>query len=526
MNHNELFLAFTELPDVDIKPFTNESSCNLSVLSHQQQPETQLGVKRNRVLTRQPRVKRDSDSLSNNQASPEPTVSSISGSGSSNVNFETFGSGVVGQTLYSSSHHVTHQQQQQQQQQQHHHHHHHHLLTVPPRIERHSSEPAPNVSPTSPHLLTVPQNTPFLIKQHSDPLLPSQHTSAHSTASSSSNLSSNVTNPFVSLHRQYSHPLSTTNASYVASSAPLQHSQHISLPESIYASSSPPPAGSSQYIVPQQIQHSQQTNSGSGNNNSVTSSATATSPVKTLSLPQFTTIYLSAERSSTISSPPISRVPSVQLPERFVSGENVSASLVVASTSSTLTVGHNNRLRTSKSLQSHGSTSPSTLAVHTSTTSSSFEHIPTLRVRNEELQRSVSSPQTSREIIILENPRSSHCPVIRPGPALGCNFCWNTIDGHGRILRRKTKYHCPECQTNLCIVPCFQEYHERLNNEVANATASTQSTTATIPSTTISSSSSSSNTNTATVTATNNQIDHRNLSKTSAIRHFTKTEKI
>lgn len=74
--------------------------------------------------------------------------------------------------------------------------------------------------------------------------------------------------------------------------------------------------------------------------------------------------------------------------------------------------------------------------------------------------------QTSREIITLENPRSSHCPVIRPGPALGCNFCWNTIDGHGRILRRKTKYHCPECQTNLCIVPCFQEYHERLNNEM------------------------------------------------------------
>ncbi|CAH1112586.1 unnamed protein product [Psylliodes chrysocephalus] len=56
--------------------------------------------------------------------------------------------------------------------------------------------------------------------------------------------------------------------------------------------------------------------------------------------------------------------------------------------------------------------------------------------------------------------RSSHCPVIRHGPALGCNFCWNTVDTHGRILRRKTKYHCPECETNLCIVPCFQEYHK------------------------------------------------------------------
>ncbi|XP_074030082.1 BTB-protein-VII isoform X2 [Leptinotarsa decemlineata] len=56
--------------------------------------------------------------------------------------------------------------------------------------------------------------------------------------------------------------------------------------------------------------------------------------------------------------------------------------------------------------------------------------------------------------------RSGHCPVVRSGPALGCNYCWNTVDTHGRILRRKTKYHCPECQTNLCIVPCFQEYHK------------------------------------------------------------------
>ena len=71
----------------------------------------------------------------------------------------------------------------------------------------------------------------------------------------------------------------------------------------------------------------------------------------------------------------------------------------------------------------------------------------------------------------------------RDGPALSCNFCWNTTDGSGRILRRKTKYHCPECQTNLCIgekkhllnclcetkifiaVPCFQQYHEAMENE-------------------------------------------------------------
>ncbi|CAL7947270.1 unnamed protein product [Xylocopa violacea] len=90
-----------------------------------------------------------------------------------------------------------------------------------------------------------------------------------------------------------------------------------------------------------------------------------------------------------------------------------------------------------------------------------------LRVKTAELRRSSSSPQTtSRE------PREStgdlrhgHCPVLRPGPALGCIHCWNTIDAHGRTLRRKTKYHCPECQANLCIVPCFQEYHELSKDE-------------------------------------------------------------
>lgn len=76
------------------------------------------------------------------------------------------------------------------------------------------------------------------------------------------------------------------------------------------------------------------------------------------------------------------------------------------------------------------------------------------RQRSEETKR-----QPTPEI--PETCRSVHCPVLRTGPALGCNYCWNTIDAHGRILRRKTKYHCPECQTNLCIVPCFQEYHHR-----------------------------------------------------------------
>ncbi|CAB3226395.1 unnamed protein product [Arctia plantaginis] len=59
-----------------------------------------------------------------------------------------------------------------------------------------------------------------------------------------------------------------------------------------------------------------------------------------------------------------------------------------------------------------------------------------------------------------QTPRASHTPAVRSGPPLSCNFCWNTVDECGRILRRKTQYHCPECRTNLCIVPCFHEYHE------------------------------------------------------------------
>lgn len=83
----------------------------------------------------------------------------------------------------------------------------------------------------------------------------------------------------------------------------------------------------------------------------------------------------------------------------------------------------------------------------------------------------ITQASTRSDLSFESQPRSSHCPTLRPGPALGCNFCWNTIDAHGRILRRKTKYHCPECQTNLCIVPCFQEYHERQSVEGGNETS-------------------------------------------------------
>ena len=66
----------------------------------------------------------------------------------------------------------------------------------------------------------------------------------------------------------------------------------------------------------------------------------------------------------------------------------------------------------------------------------------------------------------LTQSTPGHCPVLREGPALGCNYCWNSSDSHGRVLRRKTKYHCPECRTNLCIVPCFHEYHRQIERQM------------------------------------------------------------
>jgi len=96
------------------------------------------------------------------------------------------------------------------------------------------------------------------------------------------------------------------------------------------------------------------------------------------------------------------------------------------------------------------------------------------RHRDTLLPPTTHTPPYSRHSLSADNlssaqPQQSeqfgHCPKARDGPALSCNFCWNTTDGSGRILRRKTKYHCPECQTNLCIVPCFQQFHEALENE-------------------------------------------------------------
>lgn len=359
-----------------------------------------MGTKRNRFLIRQQRIKRDSDTGTSHHSpdmeidcgAPVVTTSPILPTNlSGNISVHAIPS-------ISSNY-----------------------LAVPtPKIERHASEPAPYVPPSPPlqvssaHLLNVPSqgmshhhHTPFLVKQHSHPLLPSQQAHLSPTHMTTGNQSS------FELQRQYSHPVETAN------------------PPSISIS----------------------TSAGSGNSS-------------------FTHYGGSG-------------LPGLIKTEQHGGSSSV---ILLPESSGTLMTG-------------------------------SFEQPQSLRVRTDELQRSISTPntvsfsffflgnffikyifffQSVRDLgLSLENTsRSSHCPAIRPGPALGCNYCWNTIDGHGRILRRKTKYHCPECQTNLCIVPCFQEYHEKQSRE-ANANSGAQS----------------------------NQ-DSSSSKNTSSSRHFPKTESI
>ncbi|XP_058123277.1 uncharacterized protein DDB_G0271670-like [Anopheles coustani] len=312
--------------------------------------------------------------------------------------------------------------------------HHPHLLAVPShhRFERQVSEPIlPLSSATSviggpigssgearpapgdrshtggAHLLTVPSQQPYLVKQHSHPLLPSQTAGGgHGSASSSSYQAIQS----YSLQRQLSHPGSA-----------VQGGGGGSTPLTLVTSSS----GSTHYLTPSSsLKTDSDEEGGSG------------TTVPASGIP---TIQLQSSIERTESSPTVVVVPA----------EPVQVSVTASSSSSS-------------------NSSSSTSERQTNTTTVTSTPTSTIRVKGEELSRSISTPLTSSrstDIPGLDNPRSSHCPVVREGPALGCNFCWNTIDAHGRILRRKTKYHCPECQTNLCIVPCFQEYHERQSAE-------------------------------------------------------------
>ncbi|XP_053674730.1 nuclear pore complex protein DDB_G0274915-like [Anopheles nili] len=354
-------------------------------------------AKRGRLLIRQQRIKKESDSSATGQQEYEPDTPSDDSP----------------TTQYG----------------------HQHLLTVPSphRFERQVSEPILPLSSSisviggtssgSPgggvsgevgrqgstdrphgHLLSVPTQQAYLVKQHSHPLLPSQ-TSSSSGVGHGGTAPSFHSMQSYTLQRQLSHP----GTGQIGSSTPL----------TLVTSSS----GSTHYLTPSSSLKTDSDEEG-GSIPIVTASAVPT-------------IQLQSSIERTSASPTVVIVPVDHATQPVAGGNGMS-----------------------------GSINTSEQPVNTVTITSALAS--TIRIKGEELARSISTPLTSSrssDIPGLDNPRSSHCPVVREGPALGCNFCWNTIDAHGRILRRKTKYHCPECQTNLCIVPCFQEYHERQSAE-------------------------------------------------------------
>ena len=114
--------------------------------------------------------------------------------------------------------------------------------------------------------------------------------------------------------------------------------------------------------------------------------------------------------------------------------------------------------------------------IYSTTTNTSFSTLaarPTSTVVPSSLNATMLSTSHTTSVPVLPShapEQFGHCPRAREGPALGCNYCWNTTDANGRILRRKTKYQCPDCQANLCIVPCFQAYHEQLEKGKASST--------------------------------------------------------
>lgn len=174
-----------------------------------------MGPKRGRLLIRQPRIKRDSDNAPTGGSTHSP-----------DAEFEAqppFSQRLLTVPHHSSSVHTQHLHQPQLLHQTHPHHHHH------AKMERHASEPAPsNMSTiTSAHLLSVPSQTPFLVKQHSHPLLlPSQSSLDNAGGGSTAHY----------LYRQLSYP--TTSDSGMSLLIPMSSAATSSIISSVASTSS------------------------------------------------------------------------------------------------------------------------------------------------------------------------------------------------------------------------------------------------------------------------------------------------
>ena len=127
-------------------------------------------------------------------------------------------------------------------------------------------------------------------------------------------------------------------------------------------------------------------------------------------------------------------------------------------------------LRANKGNSLNTGTGPTAGTSSSTISTTSSRNLPS-HLPSPSIPHTIATPSSSSLSVLSSHipEQFGHCPKARDGPALGCNYCWNTTDANGRILRRKTKYHCPDCQANLCIVPCFQAYHEQLEKDKAAA---------------------------------------------------------
>lgn len=177
-----------------------------------------MGTKRNRFLIRQHRVKRDSDTGTSHH-SPDMEIDCGPHSLATSPILPTNLSGNISLHPIPSSNY----------------------LAVPtPKIERHASEPAPNIPPSPPlqvstssaHLLNIPtygmphhHPTPILVKQHSHPVLPSQQ--SHLSPPGSAPITIGNQSSF-ELQRQYSHPVETSTPPSISISTTVAGSGNIS----------------------------------------------------------------------------------------------------------------------------------------------------------------------------------------------------------------------------------------------------------------------------------------------------------
>ncbi|CAH2020340.1 unnamed protein product [Acanthoscelides obtectus] len=82
------------------------------------------------------------------------------------------------------------------------------------------------------------------------------------------------------------------------------------------------------------------------------------------------------------------------------------------------------------------------------------------------------SPRTGRPSTQLTPLRLTgrHFPDLIPAtekkanPTRQCGICSRARDEREKKIRRGTKYYCADCETPLCVTPCFRIYHTVANS--------------------------------------------------------------